>query len=77
MTRRNIANILTCFRRVWAVYKRGILLLLLLLSKSVCSYLGDVLTIQSRVMTEKRRFKVTKGGSEHSPYMKSWGFETS
>ena len=35
MTRRNIANILTCLRRVWAVYKRGILLLLLVLQHSV------------------------------------------
>ena len=26
MIRRNIANILICFRRVWAVYKHGILL---------------------------------------------------
>eukprot|EP00116_Pleurobrachia_bachei_P007648 sb/3467910/ len=31
MIRRNIVNILTCLRWVWAVYKRGILLLLLLL----------------------------------------------
>ena len=30
MIRRNIANILICLRRVWAVYKHGILLLLLL-----------------------------------------------
>eukprot|EP00116_Pleurobrachia_bachei_P005740 sb/3466002/ len=46
MTRRNIANILTCFRRVWAVYKRGILLLLLFRKAVMVMSRADVIRFQ-------------------------------